>query len=103
MTAAAASATVRVEDVSPDAVKVSGELTFASAAAALDAISLSVSRDGRQVLDLGGVTRTDSAGLACVLAVVASAAEQGRPLTVRHMPEGMQLLARVCEVEGLLA
>lgn len=99
----AASASLRVEDAAPDAVKVSGELVFANAAAALDSISAAVARDGRAVLDLDGVTRSDSAGLACVLAVVARSAEQGRALQVRHIPEGMQLLARVCEVEGLLA
>ncbi|WP_109123731.1 STAS domain-containing protein [Dyella sp. C11] len=98
-----ASAPVRIDDSAADAVRVSGELTFGNAAAALDAIGAAVSRDGRSVLDLSGITRSDSAGLACVLAVLAQSAERGRRLSVRNMPEGMHLLASVCEVESLMA
>jgi phospholipid transport system transporter-binding protein len=93
---------LQVDDSAPESVRVSGALTFANAAVALDALTAAVARDGRHTLDLAGVTRTDSAGLACVLAVLAKAAEQGRKLTVRNIPEGMHLLASVCEVEGLM-
>lgn len=96
-------APVRVDDSASGAVRVTGELTFANAAAALDAIGAAVARDGRSVLDLSGITRSDSAGLACVLAVLAQSAERGRKLSVHNMPEGMHLLASVCEVEGLMA
>lgn len=98
-----ASAPVKVDDIAPDTVRVSGVLSFANAANALDMIGAAVARDGRRVIDLSGVTRSDSAGLACVLAVLSGAAERGRSLTVRNMPEGMHLLASVCEVEGLMA
>ncbi|MFC4528803.1 STAS domain-containing protein [Dyella halodurans] len=94
---------LQVDDSAPDGVRVSGPLTFANAAVALDALTAAVARDGRHTLDLAGVTRSDSAGLACVLAVLAQAAEQGRKLTVRNIPEGMHLLASVCEVEDLMA
>ncbi len=94
---------LRIEDGAPDSVRLSGSLTFANAASALDAISAAVARDGRSALDLAGLQHSDSAGLACVLAVLAQTAEQGRTLKVRNMPEGMRLLATVCEVEGLLA
>lgn len=99
----AAAAPVRIDDSSPDAVRVSGELTFGNAAQALQAIDAAIQRTGRPVLDLSGVTRSDSAGLACVLAVLAQAAERKHALSVRHMPEGMHLLASVCEVEQLMA
>lgn len=99
----AAGAPVRIDEGSPGSVRVSGELTFGNAAEALKAIDAAVSRDGRSELDLSGVSRSDSAGLACVLAVLAQSAERGRKLTVRNMPEGMHLLASVCEVEGLMA
>jgi len=98
----AASAAVRIDEATPGSVRVSGELTFGNAAAALAAIGAAVGRDGRSVLDLSGITRSDSAGLACVLAVLAQSAERGRKLSVLHMPEGMHLLASVCEVEGLM-
>ncbi|RAO76843.1 STAS domain-containing protein [Dyella jiangningensis] len=98
-----AAAPMQVDDITPDTVRVSGVLIFANAAKALDVMAAAVAREGRRVLDLSGVTRSDSAGLACVLAVLSEAAERGRPLTVRNMPEGMHLLASVCEVEGLMA
>lgn len=99
----AGGAPVRIDEATPGSVRVSGELTFDNAAAALAAIDAAVARDGRSALDLSGVTRSDSAGLACVLAVLAQSAERGRKLEVRNMPEGMHLLASVCEVEGLMA
>jgi phospholipid transport system transporter-binding protein len=94
---------LQIDEGVPGSVRVSGVLTFANAASALVALSAAVARDGRHTLDLAGITRTDSAGLACVLAVLAEAAQQGRKLAVRNMPEGMHLLASVCEVEGLMA
>ena len=85
----------------PDAVQVSGALTFATAAQALSAINAAAAEGCRQV-DLAGVSQSDSAGLACVLAVLAHAAEGGRPLALRNVPEGMRVLASVCEVDQLL-
>jgi len=81
----------------PDTVSVSGALTFATAAAALEAIRAAL--PGRQVLDLAGVERSDSAGLACVLAVLAP---NGGKVRVTHIPQGMQQLTKVCEVDHLL-
>lgn len=87
----------QVVQSTPDTVSVSGALTFATAAAALEAIRAAL--PGCQVLDLAGVDRSDSAGLACVLAVLAP---NGGKLRVQHVPLGMQQLAKVCEVDGLL-
>ena len=81
----------------PDTVSVSGTLTFATAGAALEAISAAL--PGRRVLDLGGVERSDSAGLACVLAALA---RQAGHVQVRRVPVNMQKLAQVCEVAQLL-
>jgi phospholipid transport system transporter-binding protein len=54
-------------------------------------------------LDLTGVHQSDSAGLACVLAVTAEADRSGRTLQVVQIPAGMRVLAQVCEVEPLIA
>lgn len=97
-----ASAPPRIENDAAGSVRVAGELTFGNAAVALESIGSALARDGHDTLDLAGVTRSDSAGLACVLAVVAQAAERGRKLRVNNMPEGMHLLAQVCEVEDLM-
>ncbi|WNL46909.1 STAS domain-containing protein [Dyella sp. BiH032] len=94
-------AAFQVTRTAPDALQVSGALTFATAAQALTAINAAAA--GCREVDLAGVSQSDSAGLACVLAVLAHAAERGHPLALRNVPEGMRVLASVCEVDRLLA
>jgi phospholipid transport system transporter-binding protein len=100
--ATATSPSFQLAETAPDILSVSGALTFATAAPALAAINAALARDGRRQLDLGGVRQSDSAGLACVLAVVSEAAGKGRALQVRNVPENMRVLAQVCEVDRLL-
>ncbi|MFC4765336.1 STAS domain-containing protein [Dyella koreensis] len=99
----APSASFQLNAAAPDTLSVSGALTFATAANALSAITAAVAGNGHTQLDLAGVQHSDSAGLACVLAVLSKAVEQGRRLHVRNVPEGMRVLAQVCEVDSLLA
>jgi phospholipid transport system transporter-binding protein len=82
---------------------VSGVLSFGTAAAALADIGAALAAGPVARLDLAGVVRADSAGLACVLAVQAEAERLGRPLAVVNMPDGMRALAQVCEVEALVS
>ncbi len=92
----------RLDFVAPAALAVNGVLDFDSAAAALVAMRAALDGEVAQ-LDLAGVSHCDSAGLACVLAAAAEANRRGRPLQVVGMPASMQALARVCEVDTLLA
>lgn len=87
----------------PGTLGVHGELSFDTAAAALQAIQSSLAGGSVSHLDLASVSRSDSAGLACVLAVAAGAARRGQALQVVHMPAGMRTLAQVCEVDRLIA
>lgn len=93
-------ASVRCSAPDSKTLVLSGALTFATAAQAL--------RDGtqqlaaRSKLDLAGVTRADSAGLACVLALLAQASRGGRRLTVLNLPEGLRALAAVCDASALI-
>jgi phospholipid transport system transporter-binding protein len=86
----------------PGTLGVSGALTFATAANALESARAEVDRSGQTTLDLSGVTHADSAGLATLLALLAHARTQGKTLAVIHTPEGLQALARVSGVENLL-
>lgn len=88
---------------SPGKLTVDGVLSFDTAAAALKALQAAMSGGGVGELDLGGVRHSDSAGLACVLAVAAEADQRGTVLRVTHIPQGMQALAQVCEVDRLMA
>lgn len=85
-----------------DTLLLAGVLTFATAAQALaegDRI-LATARPTR--LDLAAVTHADSAGLACVLALVAHARGAEQSLAVVNWPAGLRALAEVCDVASLL-
>jgi phospholipid transport system transporter-binding protein len=82
---------------------VSGVLSFETAGPALEEIQVVLSGGTISKLDLAGVSRADSAGLACIVAVVAEADRSGKTLQVTQMPVGMKALAQVCEVDHLIA
>ncbi len=89
----------QLDTSTPATLGVSGVLSFDTATAALRAIQSTLASGNAAQLDLTGVSHSDSAGLACVLAAVADA---GRPVRVVGMPAGMLALAQVCEVDSLL-
>ena len=53
-------------------------------------------------LDLGGVSRADSAGLALLLQWLRMARHQRKQLTFHHLPEQLLAIARAGELEPLL-
>lgn len=99
-----ARADTRVALAFPDALTLamSGELTFATAARGFIEGKRALAAGSQTRLDLGGIVRVDSAGLACVLALAAASSRAGRPLQVMHWPEGLRALAAVCDVQPLL-
>ena len=86
----------------PGVLGVSGLLTFNTAAAATGAIEAALSDGSIAQLDLSGVSHADSAGLSCLVTVMAKAAGKGRQLKIVYMPNGMQALAKVSEVDHLI-
>jgi phospholipid transport system transporter-binding protein len=49
------------------------------------------------------VQNSDSAGLSCIVAILAESVRGGRPVKAVGVPPGMLALAKVCEVDHLLA
>ena len=86
----------------PGTLAVSGVLNFDTANAAWQAMRAALDEGAPARLDLGGVQQSDSAGLSCVIAVLAESARRGRTLQAAHIPGGMLALAQVCEVDRLL-
>lgn len=89
-----------------DAVHVSGTLTIASArdALAAAAATLDLARDGSPlVFDLAGIETCDSAALAVLLEWQRNAAARGSSVVYRHVPERLLQLARISELEPVLA
>jgi phospholipid transport system transporter-binding protein len=85
-----------------DTLALAGALTFATAARAFAEGKRALADGAPTRLDLSGVARIDSAGLACVLALAADASRAGRRLGVVHWPDGLRALADVCDVAHLL-
>jgi phospholipid transport system transporter-binding protein len=85
-----------------DTLALSGALTFATAARAFAEGIRALEAGAQTRLDLSGLSRADSAGLACVLGLAAAASRAGRRLGVVNWPAGLRALAAVCGVESLL-
>jgi phospholipid transport system transporter-binding protein len=83
---------------------ISGELSFKNAVAALDAARDALGAgQGPFEVDLSGVTRADSAGLALLLELARAARAQGRELRCTHAPEQLTRLAGFFGVTDVLA
>lgn len=86
------------------ALRAAGDLGFATAAAAHAAGvgALVAASAGVLRVDCSGLTDTDSAGLAVLLEWCAVARARGITLQFEALPETLQRLARISEVETLL-
>jgi phospholipid transport system transporter-binding protein len=93
---------VKLDQPDRDTLALAGALTFGSAAHAFADGARALAEGMQTRLDLAGVTRADSAGLACVIALAAAANHAGRRLRVVHWPEGLRALAEVCDAASLL-
>jgi phospholipid transport system transporter-binding protein len=90
--------------LSPGKLRAEGALTFATArtARAAGIAALSGAPAGAVEIDCGAVSAVDSAGLAVLLDWLAVARRAGRSLRYGNLPEGLQALARISEVDELL-
>ncbi len=79
-----------------------GTLVFATATRAFTEGRQALAAGTAVRLDLAGVTRADSAGLACIVALAAHARRAGHALMVVQWPAGLRALAEVCGVLALL-
>jgi len=80
----------------------SGELGFASAPGLLRDMRPLLAPGDVLVLDLQGVTRTDSAGLALLLQWIEDGRHRGFSLRYRHLPESLINIARFSNCLHLL-
>jgi phospholipid transport system transporter-binding protein len=84
-----------------DRARVIGSLHFTTVSALLTA-GVAAINAGRSVIDLAGVTASDSAGLALLIEWLSVAKGAGRALRFENIPSQLQQLARLSEVEELL-
>ncbi len=81
--------------------RVSGPLVFTTVTALLALGSDAIAHDRAALIDLGGVTATDSSGLALLIEWLSIARAAGRTLRFENIPAQMLQLARLSEVEDL--
>ena len=95
---------VGVSEPTPGRIVITGELTFASArdARQLGMLVLESARAQSIVIDCGGISRADSAGLAVLLDWLAWGRRKSRTIKLENLPASLLAIAKISEVEGLL-
>lgn len=93
----------RIESAGPGRLAASGELGFATATGAL-AAGLELIGPGQPwTVDLAGITAGDSAGLAVLVEWLSAAHARGSTVTYTAVPPQILAIARISDLEGLLA
>ena len=92
----------RFEVLENERARVSGALVFATVGALLRAGSEAIARGAAAVIDLTGVTQSDSSGLALLIEWLSLARAAGRPLRYEGIPAQLRHLAQLSEVETLI-
>lgn len=82
--------------------RLTGPLGYATVAALLPLGERAILDSPTLIIDLAGVTGSDSAGLALLIEWLSIARAASRTLTYRHAPAALLQLARLSEVEPLL-
>ena len=91
-------------EVSPGAYRLEAPLTFATVAALhADGIRIIDAASGEVTLDLQAVPKVDSAGLALLIEWLGEARAKSRSLKYSQPPEALLSLARLSDVEKLIA
>jgi len=83
-------------------LRLEGELSFATVAALWRETPFPPPGEGPLVVDLEGVVRADSAGLALLVEWMRAARRAGRPLRYRAIPPQMLAIARVSSLDQVL-
>jgi len=93
----------RIESAGPGRLAASGELGFATATAALESGLELIGPGQAWTVDLAGITSGDSAGLAVLVEWLSAARARGATLSYVAVPAQIVAIARISDLEGLLA
>ena len=89
------------ESLDGERSRVVGSLEFATVARLLPLGTAAIEGGHAAVIDLAGVTDSDSSGLALLIEWLSVATQGQRPLRYENMPAQLRQLAALSEVEGL--
>ncbi len=79
-----------------------GELGVTSVPGLLEQIAVAMNGRGDIEIDLKGVTRADSAGLALLVELLRESSRKDRRIAFSHVPAQLLSIARVCGLEEIL-
>jgi len=91
-----------LEVLEGERARVSGSLLFSTVSALLAVGADAVNRGEVALIDLAGVTASDSSGLALLIEWLSIAKAANHPLRYTNIPPQLLQLARLSEVEELL-
>jgi len=99
---ATVNASLRIERVDKGNVRVAGEIGFANASEGVARTNDVIGGDSDLMVDLAGLTRSDSATLGVLLIWAAAAALLRVRLRFTNAPAVLKALAHLCDAEPLL-
>jgi phospholipid transport system transporter-binding protein len=96
--------TAEISRQGKNGLKVIGDMTFSTAPRLYDdSITLLKNEKGKELnIDLTQVAKADSAGLALLLEWLVLVKRKGGRLVVKGMPESMQAIAHLCQIDSTL-
>ncbi|MCB1596077.1 MAG: STAS domain-containing protein [Gammaproteobacteria bacterium] len=94
--------TPELRSVGTGQLRLSGPLVFATAGELLDVSRRTFVGDSDLSIDLGGVTKVDSAGLALLLEWLRWGQAERRSVSFTHLPDKLLAIARLSGVEEML-
>jgi phospholipid transport system transporter-binding protein len=80
-----------------------GELAVTSVPDLLSRVPSVMNGSGDIAVNLKGVTRADSAGLALLVELMRESSRNGHRITFNHVPAQLLSIARVCGLEEILS
>ncbi len=90
-----------------DTISLSGSLDFGTAKQALEAVNQQIAAapvgdSGARIIDLAGITHSNSAGLALLIEWLAEAQRTGRQISFANIPDSLHQISAVCQVDSLI-
>jgi phospholipid transport system transporter-binding protein len=92
----------RIEETGHGSWMLVGDLSFTTVPVLRGGLDIKSADRTRISIDLAGVTRSDSAGLALLIEWLRESEQLGKTITFLNMPAQMQSIARVCGLDGIL-
>lgn len=93
---------VELQETSKGKVSLTGVLSFSSVNQALEAMQPLLDSRSSLLIDLSGVERADSAGLALLVEWISRAEQKGVQLSYCEIPQQMLAIARVSGLDTVL-